>query len=125
MHGDPPLAGRVHAHRRAQVRREAARHGGVGEDVLHDQVRPRQERRQLPCDGRCSVSAFLEEKTCEFAWQMQGSLLTEETVAASDAKMAVNSIFMRMWAKRASRLGLGWSRDKFCWTSPSFKSFFF
>ena len=48
-HGDPPLAGRVHADRRAEVRREAARHGGVGEDVLHDQVRPRQERRELPC----------------------------------------------------------------------------
>jgi hypothetical protein len=47
-HGDPPLAGRVHADRRAQVRREAACHGGVGEDVLHDQVRPCQERRELP-----------------------------------------------------------------------------
>lgn len=48
-HGDPPLAGRVHADRRAHVRREAARHGGVGEDVLHDQVRPRQERSEFPC----------------------------------------------------------------------------
>ena len=49
LHDDPPLARRVHADRRAEVRREAARHGGVGEDVLHDQVRPRQERRELPC----------------------------------------------------------------------------
>jgi hypothetical protein len=48
-HGDAPLALRVHAHRRAEVRREAARHGGVGEDVLHDQVRASQERRELPC----------------------------------------------------------------------------
>ena len=57
-HGDPPLAGRVHADRRAQVRREASRHGGVGEDVLHDQVRPRQERRELPCKhhGSAGVS---------------------------------------------------------------------
>ena len=44
-HGDPPLARRVDAHRCAEVRREAPRHGGVGEDVLHDQVRPCQERR--------------------------------------------------------------------------------
>lgn len=47
-HGDPPLARRVDAHRCAEVRREAPRHGGVGEDILHDQVRPGQERRQLP-----------------------------------------------------------------------------
>jgi hypothetical protein len=48
-HGDPALVGRVHAHHRAEVRREATRHDGVGEDVLHDQVRSRQERRELPC----------------------------------------------------------------------------
>ena len=64
-HGDPPLAGRVDADRRAQVRREAPRHGGVGEDVLHDQVGPRQESRELTChpssqNSECTVLNWTE-----------------------------------------------------------------
>ncbi|GJM87966.1 hypothetical protein PR202_ga03977 [Eleusine coracana subsp. coracana] len=123
-HGDPPLARRVDADRRAEVRREAARHGGVGEDVLHDQVRARQERSKLPCH-------FLQPKPLKlflFFFEMEVLLVVTRTtsgaVVLSQAKVATSNQVPHpaCGPKRANRISLdvdvaairGRERDKFC-----------